>query len=56
MATHEVVSLYPPKNRAILKGISPAPFYKLFPATISYTNDLSKLTLSETPLKVVANK
>jgi hypothetical protein len=56
MATQEVVSLYPPVNKAILKGISPAPFYKLFPATISCTNDLSKLTFSATPFNTVANK
>jgi len=35
IATQEVVSGNPANKEAILKGISPAPFYKLFPATIS---------------------
>lgn len=35
IATQEVVSGNPAKNRDILKGISPAPPCKLFPVTIS---------------------
>lgn len=35
IAEQEVVSGYPAKNKDILLGISPAPFYKLFPVQIS---------------------
>jgi len=55
MAIQEVVSGYPAKKEAILLGISPAPFYKLFPVTISYTKDLSNFTDSATAAKTVDN-
>lgn len=56
MATQEVVSGYPAKNKDILLGISPAPFCKLFPVTISYTKLLSILAFSATDLKTLDNK
>lgn len=55
IATTEVVSGKPAKNIDILNGISPAPVYKLLPATISYTNALSKPTVSVTAFKTGAN-
>lgn len=36
-------------------GISPAPFYKLLPVTISYTKLLSMLAFSATALKTLDN-